>query len=97
MFGPISELGCQIPELGRSDEIQDCLHGANAHDPFGVMDTIVGRFTRGIVCPELVASRQSVRAVMCVKTLANYIEVTDTLITVSGSYRLRRHKSGPPL
>jgi len=32
---------------------------------------------------------------MCVKTLANYIEVTDTLMTVLESYRLRRHKSGP--
>jgi hypothetical protein len=47
MFGPIPELGCQIPELGRSDEIENYLHGgANAHDPFGVMDTIVDRFTR---------------------------------------------------
>src|SRR6266481_6828836 len=88
MFGPIPELGCQIPQLGRSDEIQNYLHGgANAHVPFGVVDTIV--------CPELVASRQSARAVMCVKTLANYIEVTDTLMTVSESYRLCGHKSKP--
>src|SRR5258707_11216878 len=88
MFGSIPELGCQVPELGRSDEIQNYLHGrANAHDPFGVMDTIV--------CPELVASRQSARAVMCVKTPANYIEVTNTLMTVSESYRLCGHKSKP--
>jgi hypothetical protein len=31
---------------------------------------------------------------MCVKTLANYIEV-DTLMTISESYRLCRHKSEP--
>src|SRR6266545_151032 len=96
MFGPIPELGCQIPELDRSAEIQNYLHGgANAHDTFGVMDTIVDRFTRLIVCPELFASRQSARAVMCVKTLANYIEVTDTLMTISESYRLCGHKSKP--
>jgi hypothetical protein len=34
---------------------------------------------------------------MCVKTLANYIEVTDTLMTVSESYRLCRHKIRAPL
>jgi hypothetical protein len=32
---------------------------------------------------------------MCVKTLANYIEVTDTLMTISESYRLCGHKSKP--
>ena len=45
--GPNTRPRRQIPELGRSDEIQNYLHGgANAHDPFGVMDTIVDRFTR---------------------------------------------------
>jgi hypothetical protein len=33
---------------------------------------------------------------MCVKMLANYIKVTDTLMTVSESYRLCPHKSEPP-
>jgi len=32
---------------------------------------------------------------MRVKTLANYLEVTDTLMTISESYRLCRHKSEP--
>ena len=89
MLGPIPERECQIPELGCTDEIQNYLEGsANADDPFGVMETIV-------VYRELVASLRSVRAVMWIKTLANYIEVTDTLMTVSESYRLYRHKSGP--
>ncbi len=70
MLGPIPERECQIPELGCTDEIQNYLHGsANADYPFGVMETIV-------VCPELVASLRSVRAVMCVKTLGNHLEVT---------------------
>src|SRR5258707_10247697 len=97
MFGPIPELGCQIPELGRSDEIQNYLHGgANAHDSFGVMNTIADRLIRGVVCVELVGSRQSARAVKCAKTPANYIEVTDSLMTIWESYRLCRHKSKPP-
>jgi hypothetical protein len=59
------------------------------------MDTIADRFTRWIVCLELIASGQGARAVMRVKTLANYIEVTVTLMTISESYRLCRHKSEP--
>jgi hypothetical protein len=59
------------------------------------MDTMVDRFTPRIVCPELIASGQGARAVIRVKTLANYIEVTDTLMTILESYRLCRHKFEP--
>src|SRR5271154_2273607 len=96
MLSAIPERECQLPELGRLDEIQNYLHGGtNAHDPFGVIDTIVDRFTRWIVCARLVAPRRSARAVMCAKTLANHTEVTD-LMTISESYRLCGHKSKPP-
>jgi hypothetical protein len=87
MLGPIPERECQIPELGPTDEIQNYLHGsANADDPFGVMETIV-------VCPELIATLPSVRAVMCVKTLANHTEVTCILMIIWESYPLCCHKS----
>src|SRR6266404_4557559 len=88
MLGLISERECQTPYLGRTGEIQNYLHGgANAHDPFTVMETIV-------VCPELVAALRSARAVVWVKTLANHIEVTETLILWK-NYRLCGHKSKP--
>jgi uncharacterized protein (UPF0548 family) len=32
---------------------------------------------------------------MCIRTLANYFEVTDTLMTISENYRLCRHRSEP--
>src|SRR5580704_1751696 len=97
MLGARPERKCQIPEFGRSDEIQNYLHGgANPHDSFGVMDKIVDRFTRVIDCPELAAALRSARAVMWVKTQASYIEVTHTLMTISESYRLCGHKPEPP-
>src|ERR1700722_5682685 len=99
MFGSIPEMERQIPEFGSLDEIQNYLHrGANAHDLFGVMatDTIRDTFARRIVCPELVGSRHSARAVMCVKTLANYIEIIGTPMTIAESYRLCCHKSKLP-
>ena len=89
MLGPIPERECQIPELGPTDEIQNYLHGsANADDPFGAMETIVA-------CPELIATLPSVRAVMCVKTLANHTEVTCILMIIWESYPLCCHKSEP--
>src|SRR6516162_6218319 len=79
MLGPIPERGYQIPEFGRTDEIQDCLHGsAKADDPFGVMGTIVD-------CQEL----------LCVKTPANCTEVTCILMIIWKSDRLCRHWSLP--
>src|SRR5216684_4471973 len=89
MLGAIPEREWQIPEPGCPDEIQDYLHGCgNADDPVGVMETIV-------VCPELVASLWSVRAVMRAKTVANHTAVISVLMITWKSNRLCRHESPP--
>ncbi len=84
-----SKRECQIPELGRTDEIQNYLHGsANADDSVGVMETNMLR-------PELVAALVFARAVMCVNTLASHTEVTCSRMIIWESYRLCRHQPGP--
>src|SRR5258708_36744063 len=87
MLEAIPEREWQIPEPGCPDEIQNYLHGCgNADDPVGVMETIV-------VCPALVASLWSVRAVMRAQTEANHAAVISMWMIICKSHRLYRHNS----